>query len=227
MEEIKRDRLYSDLLEACGEPGCLLCRVTAAWVRRYLDYLLYERVNDPGVRATLRAARGFCVTHAWILTEGFGVALGTAIIQRDVLQAVLEAMDVGPSGRNGRSRAQEILRRLRPSTECPACAHRREVEDAAIQTLLKYLGDAQLAEALRGSSGLCVPHFSRALELADSAEQLQALLDFQRAALEALNAELSEFIRKHDYHFHHEGFGAESNSWIRATGIVSGERHSQ
>jgi len=224
MEITRKDRLYSDLLEACAKPGCPLCRVSLAFVRRYLDNTMYERVNDCGVRAALRDARGYCNTHAWMLTEGHGVVLGTAIIQHDVLNTVLEAIDATPLGQGTRLHAQDILRRLRPTAECPACAHQRTMEDIAIQTLLKYLDDARLAAALDETSGLCLLHFSRTLELVEDAAQLQRLLRFQRQALEKLRDELAELIRKHDYRFINEGFGQEGDSWLRATGIVSGER---
>jgi len=224
METTKKDRLYSDLFEACARPGCPLCRVSLAFLRSYLDSTMYERVNDPGVRAALRDARGYCNTHAWMLTEGHGVVLGAAILQRDVLNTVLEVTDVAPLGRGARQYAQDILRRLRPAAECPACAHRRMMEDIAIQTLLKYLDDARLAAALDETSGLCLPHFSRALELVEDTDQLQRLVRFQRRALARLRDELSELIRKHDYRFTDEGFGQEGDSWLRATGVVSAER---
>jgi hypothetical protein len=224
METTKKDRLYSDLLEACARPGCPLCQVSLAFVRSYLDSTMYERVNDSGVRAALRDARGYCNTHAWMLTEGHGVVLGTALIQRDVLNTALAATDVAPLGRGARQYAQDILRRLRPTAECPACANRRTMEGSAIHTLLKYLDDAHLAAALAETSGLCLPHFSRALELVEDSDQLQRLLRFQRQALEGLCDELSELIRKHDYRFTGEGFGEEGDSWRRAVGIMCGER---
>lgn len=98
------------------------------------------------------------------------------------------------------------------------------MEDIAIQTLLKYLDDAPLATALAKTDGLCLPHFSRALELVADAEQLRRLLRFEREALHGLCDELSELIRKHDYRFADEGFGEEGTSWLRATGIASAER---
>jgi hypothetical protein len=199
--------------------------VSLAFVRSYLDNTMYERVNDPGVRTTLREARGYCNTHAWMLSEGHGVVLGTAILQRDVLNAVLEAMEAAPVvGRGARQYAQDVLRRLRPTAECPACANRQVMEDIALKTLLKYLDDTALSEALDRTDGLCLPHFSRALELVEDAGQLQRLLNFQRRALVRLRDELSELIRKHDYRFVSEGLGEEGDSWLRALGIVSGER---
>ncbi|RLC65973.1 MAG: hypothetical protein DRI48_05795 [Chloroflexi bacterium] len=225
MELANKDWLYPDLIKACSGPGCPLCRLSLAFGRDYLDSTMYERVNDPGVRRALRDARGYCNTHAWMLTEGRGVVLGSAIILRDVLNTVLEVTDVVPRGQDTRQQAQHLLRRLRPTAECPACAHCRAMEDTAIQTLLKYLDDARLAEALAETSGLCLAHFSRALELVEEFDQLQRLLHFQRQALQKLRDELSELIRKQDYRFIDERRGQEGDSWLRATGIVSGERH--
>lgn len=223
----KKDRLYLDLLEACAEPGCPLCRVALTYTRQYLDGILYEHVNDPGIRETLRNARGFCNTHAWMLTEGFGILLGVAIIQRDVVHTALEVLRLNPQGRNVRQYAQELVRRLQPKAECPACTNLRTVETHALQTLLKYLNDPDLAHMLAGSSGLCLPHFTRALELVENEIQLQHVLRFQRLALHRLDNELSELIRKQDYRFRHEELGKERDAWLRATGIVSGERKSR
>lgn len=219
----KKDWLYSDLLEACAEPGCPLCCVGLAHVRRYLDNTLYEGVNDPGVRAELREARGYCDTHAWMLREGRGVVLGIAILQHDVLSQVLEATEVAQRGRNVRKRAQDLLQRLRPAADCPACAYQHKMEDMAIHTFLKYLDDPDLVEALKDTSGLCLAHFSRALELVDDSRQLQSLERYQRQALQRLREELAELIRKHDYRFRGEELGKERDSWLRAIGIVSGE----
>jgi len=66
------------------------------------------------------------------------------------------------------------------------------------------------------TSGLCLPHFSRALELVEDPDRLQRLLRFQRQALRGLCDELSVLIRKHDYRFKDEGLNGEGDSWLRA-----------
>ncbi len=220
----KKDHLYSELLDACGKSGCPVCHLSLAFTRDYLERTMYEGVNDPGVRAALREARGYCNPHAWLLTEGHGVVLGTAIIQRDILETVVGITDIAPRGRPVRRHAAEILERLQPAGRCPACVHQRQFEDRAIHTLLKYLGDEQLATTLEETSGLCLAHFSRALELVEDSDQLKGLQRFQQEALQGLCEELTELIRKHDYRYADEGFHEEGDSWLRATGIVSGER---
>jgi len=221
---MQKDTRYLDLIDACGEPGCPICHMSLKMARRYVDSILYEYVNDPGVRDEIRKSRGYCNEHAWWMTEVHGAGLGVAILQRDIVQTVLELTETLPNGRSARSSAQELLKRLQPTAECPVCAHRRTMEDIALDTLLRHIGDQELAAALAGSAGLCLPHFSRALELVDDAEALKQLVALQQHMLAELRDDLAEFIRKNDYRFREEGFGKEGDSWRRAIGIVSGER---
>jgi hypothetical protein len=221
---MQKDTRYFDLIEACAEPGCPLCRLSLKLVRRYVDSILYEYVNDPGVRAEFRQTRGYCNEHAWWMADVRGSGLGVAILQRDVIETMLDTLESLPDGRNARQSAQELFKRLEPSAGCPACAHRRTMEDYALHTLLANIADPDLSTALASSSGLCLPHFTRALELVEDADALKQLVALQRHTLTELRGDLAEFVRKNDYRFRDEGFGKEGDSWRRAIGIVAGER---
>jgi len=221
---MQKDTRYFDLIEACSESGCPICHISLELGRHYVDSILYEYVNDPDVRDEIRKSRGYCNEHAWWMLDVRGAGLGIAILQRDVIETVLDLTETWPNGRNTRQSAEELLKRLRPTAECPVCAHRREMEDIALNALLTHIGDPDLATALAGSAGLCLPHFLRALERVDDAEALKQLVALQRRTLTELRDDLAEFIRKNDYHFRDEGFGKEGDSWRRAIGIVSGER---
>ena len=219
---MSKDTLYFDLLDACAETGCPVCRLSLKSVQRYLDNVMYEYVSDPGMRADLRAARGYCNDHGWWLTRIHGHSLGIAITYHDVVNALLDAMESIPAGRSARQRAQELLKRLRPAAECPACAHRRTMEDLALGALLRHVEDEGLTAALVRSDGLCLPHFLRALELVRDNNALARLVDLQRRTMGELHADLAEFMRKSDHRFRDEGFGKEGDSWLRAVGIVCG-----
>lgn len=221
---MQKDTGYFDLLEACSKPGCPVCYVSLKMARHYVDSILYEYVNDPGVRDEIRQSRGYCNEHAWWMLDVRGAGPGVAILQRDVVLTVLELTETLPNGRNARQSAQELLKRLQPVAECPVCAYRRTTEDITLNTLLQHISDKKLAAALAGSAGLCLPHFSCALELVDDAEALKQLVALQRCTLTELRHDLAEFIRKNDYRFRDEGFGKEGDSWRRAIGIVAGER---
>jgi len=128
-----------ELAEAIGQPGCAVCRLADRAAGRFLDALAYEQVNDPGVRDRLRAARGFCHSHAWRFVAEHATPLGTAIIYEDVLTDVVRRLKVPGgtlawiAGHWRQSSRPTWLARLKPTAPCPACeAH----EDAAG----RYLG---------------------------------------------------------------------------------------
>src|SRR6058998_2400497 len=84
--------IYFELRDSLGGPGCALCALALRSMRRYFETLGYESVNDPGIRSAVRAARGFCEVHGRMLREARD-ALGTAIIHRDVVSAVMDTLD--------------------------------------------------------------------------------------------------------------------------------------
>ena len=71
---------YFDLAEALTMPGCPICRLSLRHVSRFLSSISYEYVNDPGVRAELCAARGYCAGHAGQFLRDTHNGLGIAII---------------------------------------------------------------------------------------------------------------------------------------------------
>jgi hypothetical protein len=220
----KKDLIYVDLIAACREPGCPLCRISRAYLDHHLDSVMYEYVLDLQARAELREARGYCQEHAWMLSETYGRALGTAIIHQDVIETLLQAMEDAPQRGRARRRARQLHRALAPETECPACAYQRTMDENAMRALLQHLHNPQIAEAVGASQGFCLPHFSRLLALEPSEEALETLVALQRRVLSEMRDELAEFIRKNDYRFQDEPFGEESDSWIRSIGLLTGDR---
>lgn len=69
---------------------------------------------------------------------------------------------------------------------------------------------------------LCFTYFLRLLQQVRTRAKFDALLGRHLAQLESLNHELAEFIRKNDYRFRDEGFGAEGDSWQRISLYVAG-----
>ncbi len=233
---------YFDVLEACTQPGCPFCRLCEKSVNSYLDALLYEQVNDPDTRGMLHQSLGFCNEHAWRLPEiNTGVSLGIAIIYNDLISRVSEKLQhvryMRPNGFSLRQ-AQELLdrgkpseateeavRRLQPQAECPTCAHRNTMETISLEAMLEALPhDEQMQTALKASTGLCLPHLRRALELTRDEAAFNILLRIVQEKLAGLRADLNEFVRKNDYRFNKEGFGKEGDSWRRAIGIMVGAK---
>jgi hypothetical protein len=229
---------YYDLRQALTEPGCALCRLLARLADDYIDGALWEMVNDPGTRRNLNRARGYCREHAWLLVRS-GASLGAAILMRDVIETLLEVVETATfdaASTGSLSRVWHTFNRnqpcqataglvadLSPQQLCPVCAVVRQAETYYLETLLKHLTDPDgLAAAYRASDGFCLPHFRLALTRIADEEIFTALVEAQKAVWQRLKADLSEFIRKNDYRFQHEGFGKEGDSWQRAIEAVSG-----
>lgn len=222
-----------DLEDAMAAGGCPICRLAERAVVRYLTSLLRERVLDVDERQRLRDARGLCNLHAWQLQEGGG-ALGTALIYRDVLNNLAQALEEGLDVREGLlprllaaegspQRAAATLKgRMEASQVCPACAERAEIERLAVGAVLDYLHDEGFAAHYRASDGLCLGHFLATLARAREAGPLRELVAVQLRVDTGLRTELDEFTRKYDYRFTDERIGAEGDAWIRAIAHVAG-----
>ncbi len=73
---------YFDMVDSFRKAlGCALCEMEVRATRAYLENVLYECVNDHGVRRDLVQAKGYCRRHAHLLLA-FGDGLGTAILYR-------------------------------------------------------------------------------------------------------------------------------------------------
>jgi hypothetical protein len=229
---------YFDLLNACKQPGCPVCRLEQSGVERYLSSLFYESVNDPGVRDRLRRSLGFCHRHAWLVVEArLGLALGVGIIYQDLLETLLERQPrrLVRKGRQKRFfwlggssdiplNLEAVRRVLQADAPCPACEQEQAIAGRALFVLAGSLGDERLVKALEASDGLCLPHLRQALDYLESGEALDILLTITIAHWQKLRHELAELIRKHDYRFRQEGFGQERDAWRRAVALLTGNK---
>jgi hypothetical protein len=216
-------RAYA-LLEAFGMPGCPVCRLTAKSVHDYLGSLVYEYVNELSTHTAVRAARGFCTTHAWHIQDQINAsALGIAILYEGLIRTLLNDMgEVSPD--SGRRQVAQAADALKPQGPCPACVHRDTVEDHLLRNLLEYLKQDDFAEALRASAGLCLPHLRLALDAKGAPAAKASLLAIQQAIWAQLQGDLAEYIRKNDYRFTAEPMGDEGTSSRRAIEQLAGAK---
>jgi len=196
---------YLALQRALPADGCPICRLAAAAVDHYFTTLLNEAVNDPPTREVIRRAGGFCQHHAWqLLTQGD--ILGISIIWHDILTDHLRWMQTAGWW-------QRLSRRMTP---CPACVCAVQDVRLNLQTLCSHLSSGSLQEAYHHSSGLCLPHLRRSLKLAPRTARAFLIAE-ETARLNELITQLAFVIRKHDYRFSHEPWGAADGVWTRAT----------
>lgn len=220
-----------DLLDEFVEEGCPVCSLGLRRVAHYIDAINYDSVGDPGVRRQLRAALGFCNTHAhqWLRTA---FVLGTAQIYQEVLGIVREEVATAPHalpalgqrlgallGTHGPAEAAPVAR---PTGSCPVCLHLAETEEMLLSTLVRSLPNESFREAYLASPGLCLPHLRMALALAPPEEVATTMRERARRTEDVLLAQLAEIIRKHDYRYHDEPVGEERGAAARAVAHVAG-----
>jgi hypothetical protein len=227
---------FFDLVEACREPGCPVCRLLERDARSDLDAMIYERVNDVETRRALRASWGLCNWHTWLLPEIHSSASGAAIVYADVLRVCIDRVRRGD---RGRSRVAAFLDRLgvgrvwarsrsrvaalydaRPA--CPVCARCSGAESAYLDTLLAFMADPQLAAAYAQSHGLCLPHLLRAIDGGTESHALGELCHRTLEKWETLRQDLERFVAKYDYRNNEAFTEAERTSYTRAYEALAG-----
>lgn len=227
---------YQQLQLVLAEEGCPICRLSHELVHKYLDGLLYESVNDPGIRAALVESLGFCHRHSRELLTFPGERAGVAIVQRAVLQEALRRLPI-LAAEAPPTFLQKLQDRFAISNElpeqersiatyqeaCPACSQQAQVEQRALQTLVEKLVD-DLAEPLQTAGGLCLPHLEQALRTSQQPATRTLLLQLHQTLWEQLVGHLSEFIRKQDHRFRREPITDDERAAVeRSIAVLTGE----
>lgn len=227
-----------DLQQAFPQPGCCICRLLDRDERRYFDALVYEQVNDGGLRDVLRKTRGYCVAHVEALAATPNAPLGAAILAQDLLETLLTTLPehvtdqpvqlwsaIRSALRTG-SEFDALTNMLGGDGTCPACMHFNQFARLYVETLVSSLAEADVRGAYGHSAGLCLPHLLLAFQYGRTRAGLEELLAHQASAWGRLNHDLAEYIRKHDYRFQAEGMApCQQDSWRRAWHMLSGLRH--
>ncbi len=201
---------------------CPFCTLAAKSSHKYLDALIYEKVNDPGIRKELKKAHGFCKRHAEELIS-LGGSLGIGIIYRDQLQRFMELLSVE---RVSRVETEKFLRELNSwnnHSGCPACKFERNAVERYIDAFVYFLNDRDMKEAFESSMGVCVGHFSLVLSKIEEPEKKRYFISVEREKMELLYGNVDEFIRKQDYRFENEPITPdEADSWTRIVRVMVG-----
>jgi hypothetical protein len=227
---------YFDLQDACKGEGCPVCFLVAKISLRSLDNLMWERVNDPSTREELVTSRGFCNWHAWMILQVPHSQSGTAILHEHLVRDHTETLKRLRRTRHPIRPWKRLLGRLfspvaaptaasgrRGKAPCPICTHVRSFEATYLWTCLECMTDLDFQRSFEGSFGLCVPHLYLTVSLHPAHPNLPTLFQQQLAKMEALRADLQEFIRKQDYRFRKEPMGDEGTAWRRSIELLTGK----
>ncbi len=220
-----------NLEDAFIQEGCPVCRIALGNVQRLIESTNYDALGDPGIRAELTEATGYCTVHAqqWLQTA---FVLGTAMLYRDVIMRTLRELRGLTGRRQIGGRVMSALGGSRdparsvdvgtPRRPCPACELLQESESALIRTLVDRLRDENVQSGYEGSEGLCIPHLRRALGASSDAAVFRCLRERAIRTEETLLGHLNEIVRKHDYRNRQEPSGEEKGAAVRTVIHVAG-----
>jgi len=199
---------------------CPLCDLDNASVQKYMEDMLYESVNDRGLRGKLVKQKGFCDVHGELMLK-CGDALGIAILHIDQIQLLLDHLN------NTSSIFSKIKNTDRSGwTEhsgCIICEVRRTAGKRHIENFIELMDDDTMKNYLDKFLGFCAKHLFRVIEKLDKPEHVKYLLKLHTEKYESLLADLKELCRKNDYRFQAEPSGKEADSWQKAVYVVSGK----
>jgi len=213
---------YFTVLEALQQAkACPLCTLELDAAQRYLHSVLRELVNDPGVRRDLAHSGGYCYRHAQALAT-FQDGLGTAILYQDQLSFFLEFLGQLAGAGCGPCRKRDLAR-WKDHPGCPACRVEHEARDRYFSILVEGLSGDEMRSALDVGAPVCVPHFILLYERVHGAADRQVVVLTQRRKIEALRAQVADFIARHDYRRIGKDFGEVGDSWLRAVRLMVGE----
>ncbi len=235
-ETVDKHFTYFTVLETLQKSkGCAFCDLKKKVSFKYLDALLYEKVNDPGIRKELAKSNGYCHRHAHQLVS-LGGALGIGIIYNDQLSYFLKFIDSKKSKVSKTRQGKRKVQRNTGTAEslwvredmCPVCRVEQETLSRYFVIFvdsLKEREDSKMRNAFESSHGICVPHFLEILEYANTLEIREYLIKHEKLKLQSIQEVLREFIRKQDYRFEKEPVTKEEGkSWIDSVIMMTGSK---
>ena len=233
------DTLYQDLLTACSQPGCPVCRLENSAIDNYLQTALREKLNDQTIRQDIKDSLGFCREHSWRMRSlGLGKTMAATLGYHDVLLAVvqqLQRVDLAPR-QPKRSlslrkrvhapggRFETIVKALTPPKSCPACRIGEDYSRSILGTLADSIQDQTVSNAFVSSDGLCLPHLRQAFALIEDEETCKTFLTLNIERFEGLRREVIAIFRKIEQRDKKSTSQDDDETWQKVINAVNGER---
>jgi len=205
--------------------NCFLCYLENRFEQRYIDNYLSELVMDPGEREKVIESRGFCNYHFYKMfdfsanpssSDGHGMALILESVTEQILDDVKSQRQAKAAG-SRRPRlhlkrgsysitTSELLKTVAHQVKCPACDHiSTMIQIYTLDFLREVTEDEEILKLYDASRGMCIPHYVIASLVASRYEgfgpAVERIIDKQIQLLERTQTDLTEYIKKQDYHF--------------------------
>lgn len=203
--------------EARSRQPCTVCRRASAALYRFLSEFQYALTVDEQRRADHAGRGGFCPLHTWMyesIASPQGISTGYAPVL-DLAARRLRALAKEPVRD---SIGNELEHVLADPQRCEACAVIRSFERDCLAR--------EAAEIASGKdTSLCLPHFSKALELVSDRSCAARAALRQAEDLERIAENMRLFALKSDAFRHDLAVSAEVNAWRLALQKMAAEKN--
>jgi hypothetical protein len=174
--------------------NCALCGLEEVQVRRYLEGVGNDGVNNIPLRQRLARLGGYCPAHCEQFSR-LTHLLSVAILLEDFVKARLERARAGKRPIPIRCEACDVALKARAAFQDAVRRHRRT--DLLHETLL--------------AMPLCLTHLEIVCRFVPPEVRVQLV-----ARHDALLKDLAEVVRKHDYRFTHEPMSPQETGSVPA-----------
>jgi hypothetical protein len=227
-----------DLRDALTRPGCPICQIRWKSASRYLDFLLYENVNDVDTRLNFWAGMGYCHEHTILLAEtdrkNEEKPTGMNILYESLASVVKKAISEYPITRERSNPLREIFlhlspgrfaaenpKNLTPKSTCRVCQIADDSAWLGLQTLMQCLQEPgeKVYTLYIKSDGICLPHLRMALEEFTERYPSAVMILKEHAVnhLQDWEQAMGEYVRKNAWQNRHETITDEEKLALQRT----------
>ncbi|MBM3700024.1 MAG: hypothetical protein FJW68_03765 [Actinobacteria bacterium] len=213
---------YTELIEAFKKDGCPICSLNRLNVDSYFSSILYECVNDPGVRKNLRSSLGYCRSHSIQFiqfVESSYNRFGASIIIADISSEVIKELD-----RLSKLQLKELKKIDITNHKCPACIYMQSHEHIYYSEIISNLeNDIFLSEFIK-SDGLCHAHLVQLMKIIKNTHVRNKIIESQKLKLCQLIKDMDEFVKKHSQQASGKITSDEAEAFKKAIRKISGSQ---
>jgi len=211
---------FSELLDVFKKDGCPICNLNRLNVDSYFSSILYECVNDPGVRKKLRDSLGYCRKHSIQFiqfVESSYNRFGASIIIADVASEVIKELN-----RLSNLSLKDLKKVKASYHKCPACIYMQSHEYIYYSEIISNLeNDDFLSEFLK-SGGLCQIHLLELIKIIKNPHIRNKIIENQKLKLSEFIKDMNVFVKKHSGQSSQKISADEGDAFKNAIRKISG-----
>lgn len=212
---------FMELLEAFKKDGCPICRLNFSNIDSYFSSILYECVNDPGVRKDLRNSFGYCRNHSVQFIgfiEGSYNRFGASIIIADVTAEIIKELD-----RLSKLPLKELKKVTSTKHKCPACIYQESHEHIYYSEIFNNLENENFFNKFLKSGGLCLAHLHGLIKIIKDSHIRNKIIENQKLKLSILIKDMNAFVKKHSCQDNQKITSNEAEAFKKAIRKIIGD----